>query len=447
MRRIILLLLQIALTGPLFSQSNDPVLQRLDIEDAFIHNHLSQSSREVSISTPEALDEAIKTLLNAWALEPPASGPHVHSLGSSTYFVFVTGLFAYNPPHWALCHTWRAYMIDPWLREFEYFRKDPTAEKAGLVRGDALALAATCPMPDPVTWRHLSTAYAEMPEIIDDYLAAEAYARPDIRDRLVALKSELAGMQDVWVIRTLVSEKEPEKAFERLTVAIRDSTHIPAIAGMYGGKALMEYYVQQGNVEQGSRVLNLVSPLLMDAGLPPDTLKAWYARIGRVYDERSLRTAGRVRSLFVKGEVTMPRTGTLLNVTTDEPFDLASLDGKVVMLDFWATWCGPCIAELPDLQRFARDFGTREDFVFISVSSDGATGGASPEEVRSFLQERGIEYIVLYDDPSVALADHFGVRGYPSKFLIGPDGRQLTRTRSLDGQVSLGMVRAYLAEE
>ncbi len=114
--------------------------------------------------------------------------------------------------------------------------------------------------------------------------------------------------------------------------------------------------------------------------------------------------------------------GTYRDLTAETDFDLASLRGRTVLVDFWATWCGPCIAEIPTLVAFEQETAARDDFALLSVNADAVTSGEPPEAVRAFIEEHGITYPVLYDEEGRSLAEAFGVRGYPWKFLIEPDG-------------------------
>jgi peroxiredoxin len=96
---------------------------------------------------------------------------------------------------------------------------------------------------------------------------------------------------------------------------------------------------------------------------------------------------------------------------------LDAYKGKVVMLNFWATWCGPCKQEIPDfieLQKEYRDKGF--EIVGLSLDQPG-----QEEIVKRFVKEKGINYDVLFDDGSVAQA-YGGVRSIPTTFLINREG-------------------------
>jgi len=96
---------------------------------------------------------------------------------------------------------------------------------------------------------------------------------------------------------------------------------------------------------------------------------------------------------------------------------LADLGGKVVCLHFWATWCPPCLEELPRLMAFAAKQDPNR-FVLLPVSVD--RGG--PEQVRSFLRSWGLD-TRAYLDRGGKIAREYGTIRYPETYILGPRGK------------------------
>ena len=96
---------------------------------------------------------------------------------------------------------------------------------------------------------------------------------------------------------------------------------------------------------------------------------------------------------------------------------LASLRGKVVFLNVWATWCAPCRAEMPSIESLYNGFKADKDFVVLAVSQD--TDGAI---VAPFVEQNHFQFTVLLD-PRNEVGERYDVNGIPETFIIGRDGR------------------------
>lgn len=92
---------------------------------------------------------------------------------------------------------------------------------------------------------------------------------------------------------------------------------------------------------------------------------------------------------------------------------LADLRGRVVLVNFWATWCAPCVAEMPDLSALHEEF---DGLTVVGVAVD-----EGPELVRPFAENLDVRYPIVLDDGGVAEA-FGGVWALPTTYVIGTDG-------------------------
>jgi peroxiredoxin len=99
--------------------------------------------------------------------------------------------------------------------------------------------------------------------------------------------------------------------------------------------------------------------------------------------------------------------------------DLLSLRGKVVVLNFWATWCPPCVAEMPSLERLHRALGP-EGLAVVTVSTD-----EDEEALARFVKDHGLTVPVLRDPGGRVASTEYGTTGYPETFTLDPKGRVL----------------------
>ncbi len=109
---------------------------------------------------------------------------------------------------------------------------------------------------------------------------------------------------------------------------------------------------------------------------------------------------------------------------------LKSLRGKTVLVNFWATWCGPCKAELPDIEAISKQYA-QKGLVVVGVSED--RGPDVLKSVSSFVKEHGLTYQIVIDSSNVA--DAYGnINAIPTSFLVNKQGKIVKKWVGLKGK-------------
>jgi len=115
-------------------------------------------------------------------------------------------------------------------------------------------------------------------------------------------------------------------------------------------------------------------------------------------------------------------------------WNLAALQGQVVVLNFWASWCEPCRQEAPELKRFDRTLGNKANLV-------GVDWNDTTDNATKFIADAGWQYPILRD-PSQAVGSAYGLNGLPTTFVLNAQG-QIVET--LRGPQTAAKLRQALA--
>ena len=100
---------------------------------------------------------------------------------------------------------------------------------------------------------------------------------------------------------------------------------------------------------------------------------------------------------------------------------LSDYKGKTVFLNFWATWCGPCKSEMPDIQELYEEYSKGDEVVILGVAAPNLGKEKNIEGIATFLEENGYTYPVLMDETGEQFSV-YGVSAFPTTYMIRPDG-------------------------
>ncbi len=139
----------------------------------------------------------------------------------------------------------------------------------------------------------------------------------------------------------------------------------------------------------------------------------------------------------------LPAPEFTLNDMDGKPHRLRDYRGKVILINFWATWCPPCRKEMPSLERVYQQFKDRP-FMVLALNQ-----WESEDHVFSYMGDLNVfpEFPILFD-PESKVSEDYGVRGLPTSFIIDAEGRLIYKAvggREFDHPDVLALIRELLA--
>jgi thiol-disulfide isomerase/thioredoxin len=168
----------------------------------------------------------------------------------------------------------------------------------------------------------------------------------------------------------------------------------------------------------------------------------WWLPGGNIFPSK--RTSDKGQTLESRLEVpsfpstTLADYDWIVQSLDGQDFKMADVKGKVVFLNFWATWCPPCVAEMPSIQRLHEKLKD-EGVVFACISNEEAS------KVNQFAKEKGVTFPIytMHGGPPLV----FKTRGIPSTFILSPEGKiayKHTGSAKWDDDKSIDFIRGLM---
>ncbi len=233
-------------------------------------------------------------------------------------------------------------------------------------------------------------------------------------------------------------------------ILTKQGNHTKAVAAfeeaveLLGGKEaeINERYISALNETERydtalKRSADFIRKVSSNDGMIAQYRKAYVAKHGTAsgFDDQLATLTGAAqdahRAEVVKAMIDKPAIPFALKDLSGTTVSLESLKGKVVIVDFWATWCGPCKASFPFLQKVYEKYRQDPFVVILAVNTwENKKGQEREDLVRRFMADNKYTFPVLFDEGFV---EKFGVEGIPTKFVLDGTGRIRFKSVGFDG--------------
>jgi thiol-disulfide isomerase/thioredoxin len=228
---------------------------------------------------------------------------------------------------------------------------------------------------------------------------------------------DLTGELNEVLARSKNAELKTEAAYIKASIAGDPSDRIgSAKDDTAKAKAVDEFIAFAPKDERGAQLLYLLSHVFKD---DPSRQKAVYARLIVEYPESKwAKVAQGLLSRFAAVGKSFDLT--FNDAISGAPISMQSLRGKIVVVDFWATWCGPCVAEIPRMKGIYTKYHDK-GVEFIGVNLDSSRDGGGIDKLKAFVAKHEIPWLQYYEGKS-EFSEGLGINTIPAVFLVDRKG-------------------------
>ena len=191
--------------------------------------------------------------------------------------------------------------------------------------------------------------------------------------------------------------------------------------------------------------MNAITGYLSDASISTEDSKKDDVTNEEKTDEGVDSSADKESEADTQEKETVPAPDFTLIDQYGNTHTLSEYKGKTVFLNFWATWCGPCRNEMPDIQKLYEEYSREGDeaLIVLGVATPGIGGEGTEEEIVQFLEENGYTYPVLMDTTGEIAYGTWGVSSFPTTYMINRDGNV---EGYISGQLSEEIMRSIIKQ-